>query len=115
MSSKTNLIQKKWKMYLKKKIRRNTIHLQNDSSSEEKQNHAAESKTFLLKNVPITWSSAEYYQHSGHAKQNAIKMNPGPIRNAIYHAHDIFSAFYLFITPVIEKNIWRWQIWRVLA
>ncbi|KAL6456582.1 hypothetical protein MHYP_G00351260 [Metynnis hypsauchen] len=104
MSSKTTLIQKrKWRMYLKKKMGRNTTqtmmnHLQKKKTLKLKE-------TFLSKNGKITWSSAAYDQHGRYAEQNVIKMTPGPTRYAVSHAHDIISTFYLFITPAIEKII----------
>lgn len=37
------------------------------------------------------------------AAQNVIRMTPGPTRQAVGHAQDIASTFY--ITPAIEKII----------
>lgn len=57
------------------------------------------------KNGKLSWSRLPPEQQGRRSAANVIKMVPGPIRYTVSHLQDIKSAFHLFITPSIEKNI----------
>ncbi|KAK0141279.1 hypothetical protein N1851_021722 [Merluccius polli] len=78
---------------------------EHDASSSEDEIPQAERETFLSINGTIKWSSVGYHKQGRMAEHKVMEMTPGPTTQAVSHAHDIASTFYLFITPAIEKII----------
>lgn len=83
------------------------------SSSDENETLSADAPvvsqpqadTLLSKNGKLSWSRSPLEQQGRLSAANVIKMVPGPTRYAVSHVQDIKSAFELFITPSIEKDI----------
>ncbi|XP_062308098.1 piggyBac transposable element-derived protein 4-like [Osmerus eperlanus] len=63
--------------------------------------------TFLSKNGQIEWRSIAYRRNPRLLSQrDSTERTPrGPTAYAVSHAHDIVSAFLLFVTPQIERVI----------
>ncbi|XP_064841881.1 piggyBac transposable element-derived protein 4-like [Oncorhynchus masou masou] len=61
----------------------------------------------LSKNSKIEWSPVACGQHHGALAicHTGPDQTPGPMANATTQAHDIASAFHLFVTPAIERII----------
>ncbi|XP_039550046.1 piggyBac transposable element-derived protein 4-like, partial [Pimephales promelas] len=57
------------------------------------------------KNGKLSWSHSPPERQGRLSAANVIKMVPGPTRYAVSHVQDIKSAFDLFITPSIEKDV----------
>ncbi|XP_051982284.1 piggyBac transposable element-derived protein 4-like [Xyrauchen texanus] len=57
------------------------------------------------KNGKLSWSRSPPERQGRLSAANVIKMVPGPTRYAVSHVQDIKSAFDLFITPSIEKDV----------
>uniref|UniRef100_A0A0E9XN50 Uncharacterized protein n=1 Tax=Anguilla anguilla TaxID=7936 RepID=A0A0E9XN50_ANGAN len=60
---------------------------------------------FTSKNGELLWSGSPVERQGRLSAANVIKMVPGPTRYASSHVQDIKSAFELFITPSMQKDI----------
>jgi len=57
------------------------------------------------KNGKLSWSHSPPERQGRLSAANVIKMVPGATKYAVSHVQDIKSAFDLFITPSIEKDV----------
>ncbi|XP_067108275.1 LOW QUALITY PROTEIN: piggyBac transposable element-derived protein 4-like [Osmerus mordax] len=74
---------------------------------EEEEEEDGQEDTFLSKNGQIEWCSIAYRRNPRLLSQrDSTERTPrGPTAYAVSHAHDIVSAFLLFVTPQIERVI----------